>query len=65
MDKMTTDTISTMLSNKNIDLQTKTVTPTTEQQVITPDENWYGLKSITVEAVPAVEELEDLEGVLF
>lgn len=31
--------------------QTKTVTPTTEQQVITPDQGYNGLTQVTVEAV--------------
>lgn len=34
-------------------LQDKTVTPTTSQQVITPDSGYYGLDEVTVEAVDA------------
>lgn len=34
------------------DLQSVTVTPTKEQQSITPDEGIYGLSEVTVEAIP-------------
>ena len=36
----------------NYTLQTKTATPTKSQQNITSDEGYYGLSSVTVEAIP-------------
>lgn len=36
----------------NYSLQTKTATPTKEQQSITSDEGYYGLSSVTVEPIP-------------
>lgn len=36
----------------NYSLQTKTATPTKEQQNITSDEGYYGLSSVTVEPIP-------------
>lgn len=43
------DTISSISTQAN--LQSKSVTPTTSQQVITPDNNYDGLSQVTVNAV--------------
>lgn len=64
-DKMTTAQIITALQNLSFTLQSKTATPTTEVQTITPDEGYYGLSSVTVEAAAAVENLQDLSEVPF
>lgn len=40
---------------KQIIRQAKTVTPTTEQQIVVPDEGVYGLESVTVEGVQLQE----------
>lgn len=36
-------------------LQEKTVTPTTEQQIVTPDEECYGLSKVIVDGMPDAE----------
>lgn len=64
-DKMTTTQIITALQNLSFILQDKTVAPTTEVQTITPDEGYYGLSSVTVEAAAVVENLQDLSEVPF
>ena len=46
----------------SLTLHSKTVTPSEEVQVITPDSGYYGLSQVTVEAV---EVLENAEGVKF
>lgn len=45
----------------NYTLQTKTATPTKSQQNITSDEGYYGLSSVTVEAIP--ETYQDVSSV--
>lgn len=43
-------------------LQTKTVTPTTSQQFVTPDSGYDGLSSVTVNAAPSVSATQDANG---
>lgn len=45
----------------NYNLQAKSVTPTKEQQSITPDQGYYGLSGVTVGAIPA--KYKDVSGV--
>ena len=46
-------TVQGIQGGGNYSLQAKTVTPTKQQQSITPDAGKYGLSSVTVEAIPA------------
>lgn len=45
-------TVSGISGGGNYTLQSKTVTPTKNQQSITPDSGYYGLDSVTVNAIP-------------
>ena len=45
----------TMSGTEDVKAQSKTATPTTEQQVITPDEGYNYLSQVTVEAIPYTE----------
>lgn len=45
-------TVSGVSGGGNYSLQSKTVTPTKSQQSITPDSGYYGLDSVTVNAIP-------------
>lgn len=46
-------TVSGVAGGGNYTLQAKTVTPTTSQQQVSPDEGKYGLSSVTVNAIPS------------
>ncbi len=45
-------TVKGVSGGGNYELQTKTVAPTKKQQAVTPDSGYYGLSSVTVEAIP-------------
>ena len=45
-------TVSGVAGGGNYSLQSKTVTPTKNQQNITPDSGYYGLSDVTVAAIP-------------
>lgn len=47
-----TGTVKGVSGGGNYHLQAKTVTPTKEQQAITPDQGYYGLSGVTVGAIP-------------
>lgn len=46
-------TVKGVAGGGNYILQAKTVTPTKEQQSVTPDQGKYGLSSVTVNAIPS------------
>ena len=45
-------TVKGVSGGGNYNLQTKSVTPTKEQQSISPDQGYYGLSAVTVGAIP-------------
>lgn len=45
-------TVSGVAGGGNYSLQSKTVTPTTKQQNVTPDSGFYGLSDVTVGPIP-------------
>lgn len=47
-------TVSGVAGGGSYNLQSKTVTPTKNQQNITPDSGYYGLSDVTVAAIPEV-----------
>ena len=47
-----TGTVSGVAGGGSYSLQSKTVTPTKKPQQITPDEGYYGLSDLTVQAIP-------------
>lgn len=49
-----TGTVSGVAGGGDYDLQSKTVTPTKVQQSVTPDQGYYGLSDVTVNAIPDV-----------
>lgn len=48
-----TGTVSGVAGGGDYGLQSKTVTPTTKPQQVTPDEGFYGLSDVSVEAIPS------------
>jgi len=54
-------TVAGMGTGGNYDLQARTVTPTKSQQVVTPDESYFGLSSVTVNPIP--NQFQDVSGV--
>ena len=45
-------TVSGVAGGGNYTIQSKTVTPTKKQQQVTPDDGYYGLSDVTVNAIP-------------
>lgn len=54
-------TVSGVAGGGNYSLQSKTATPTKQQQNITPDNGYYGLSDVTVKAIP--EAYQDVSAV--
>lgn len=48
-----TGTVSGVAGGGNYNLQSKQITPTKKPQQVTPDEGYYGMSDVTVQAIPA------------
>lgn len=53
----------TMSSSEGVKAQTKSVTPTTEEQTVLPDDGYNSLTSVIVAAIPYVESENDVGGI--
>lgn len=53
----------TMSSSEGVKAQSKSVTPTTEEQTVLPDEGYNSLTSVIVAAIPYVENENDAGGI--
>ena len=53
----------TMSGNEDVKAQSKTVTPSTAQQVVLPDSNYTYLSQVTVNAIPYVESNNSAGGI--
>ena len=52
-----------MSSSEGVKAQTKSVTPTTEEQTVLPDDGYNSLTSVIVAAIPYVESENDVGGI--
>lgn len=48
-----TGTVSGVAGGGNYNLQSKSITPTKKPQQVTPDEGYYGMSDVNVEAIPS------------